>query len=54
MIRLKELQVRKIDSYLIAQGEMKSVFSLGLFRKIDSAKGMQERRMRRGFGYNNP
>ncbi|OZG70926.1 hypothetical protein BTA51_24145 [Hahella sp. CCB-MM4] len=49
IIRLKELQVRKIDSYLIAQGELRNGISLGLFRNIDSAKLLQKQRIRQGF-----
>ena len=49
IIRLKELQVRKIDSYLIAQGELRNGISLGLFRNIDSAERMQARRIEQGF-----
>ncbi len=49
IIRLKELQVRKIDSYLIAQGELRNGISLGLFRNIDSAERMQQRRIEQGF-----
>ncbi|WP_020404985.1 hypothetical protein [Hahella ganghwensis] len=49
IIKLKELQVRKIDSYLIAQGELRNGISLGLFRNIDSAKALQSQRVRQGF-----
>jgi cell division protein FtsN len=40
MDSLRELQSKKIDSYLISSGELKNAISLGLFNKEQSAKGV--------------
>ena len=40
---LKELQKRKIDSYIITQGELAEGVSLGLFRNKNSATGLQKK-----------
>jgi len=40
---LKELQQRKIDSYIITQGDLAEGVSLGLFRNKTSAYGLQEK-----------
>lgn len=37
---LKNLQAKRIDSYLVSSGEMKNAISLGLFNKEQSAKGV--------------
>ncbi|MCD8520951.1 MAG: SPOR domain-containing protein [Saccharospirillaceae bacterium] len=39
---LKELQKRKIDSYIITQGDLAEGVSLGLFRNKESAYGLQK------------
>ena len=43
MRTLRELHQRKIDSYIITQGELAEGISVGLFRNNDSAYGLQER-----------
>lgn len=43
MRTLRELQQRKIDSYIITQGELAEGISIGLFRNKGSAYGLQER-----------
>ncbi|WP_430461201.1 SPOR domain-containing protein [Thalassolituus sp. LLYu03] len=40
---LKELQKRKLDSYIITQGDLTDGVSLGLFRNKDSADQLQKR-----------
>jgi cell division septation protein DedD len=47
--QLKELQARKIDSYIIAEGELANGISLGIFPRGDSAQSVVERL--RGAGY---
>ncbi|OUS30808.1 hypothetical protein A9Q99_05420 [Gammaproteobacteria bacterium 45_16_T64] len=46
---LRELQAKKIDSYLVAEGEQKNAISLGLFQKSESALGVQERMKAAGY-----
>jgi len=46
---LKELQARKIDSYLISTGDMKNAISLGLFTRDELAKGVQEKIKEAGY-----
>lgn len=46
---LRELQARKIDSYLISSGEMKNAISLGLFSRDELARGVQERIREAGY-----
>lgn len=46
---LRELQARKIDSYLITSGEMKNAISLGLFTRDELAKGVQEKIREAGY-----
>lgn len=41
--QLKELQARKIDSYIITQGDLANGISLGIFPREDSAKGVIQR-----------
>jgi len=40
---LRELQKRKVDSYIITQGELAEGVSLGLFRNKASASGLQKK-----------
>ena len=46
---LRELQARKIDSYLIASGDLKDAISLGLFTREELAKGVQEKVKEAGY-----
>lgn len=46
---LKELQTKKIDSYLLSSGEMKNAISLGLFKHEQSAKGVLTSMLDSGF-----
>ncbi len=46
---LRELQARKIDSYLITSGEMKNAISLGLFSRDELAKSVQEKMREVGY-----
>ncbi|MEX6504698.1 SPOR domain-containing protein [Pseudomonas zhanjiangensis] len=41
--QLKELQARKIDSYIISQGELENGISLGIFPRPDSAESVMQR-----------
>lgn len=41
--QLKELQARKIDSYIITQGDLANGISLGIFPREDSARGVMQR-----------
>jgi cell division septation protein DedD len=41
--QLKELQARKIDGYIITQGDLANGISLGIFPREDSAKGVMQR-----------
>lgn len=41
--QLKELQARKIDSYLISQGDLQNGISLGIFPRLDSAESVMTR-----------
>ncbi|OUR88341.1 hypothetical protein A9Q81_24160 [Gammaproteobacteria bacterium 42_54_T18] len=52
MVLLKELQAKKIDSYLVAEGEHRNAISLGLFNKQSSAEGVQERMLAAGYKSN--
>ncbi|MFD2232032.1 SPOR domain-containing protein [Alkalimarinus sediminis] len=47
--KLKSLQIAKVDSYLITQGELANGISLGVFENIDSARRMLERRQGQGY-----
>ena len=47
--KLKALQLAKVDSYLITQGELANGISLGVFENIDSARRMLERRQGQGY-----
>jgi cell division septation protein DedD len=41
--QLKELQARKIDSYIITQGDLANGISLGIFPRHDSAESVMQR-----------
>lgn len=41
--QLRELQARKIDSYVITQGDLANGISLGIFPRSDSAQGVMQR-----------
>lgn len=41
--QLKELQARKIDSYIITQGDLANGISLGIFPRSDSAQSVMQR-----------
>ena len=41
--QLKELQARKIDSYIISQGDLQNGISLGIFPRMDSAESVMAR-----------
>lgn len=41
--QLKELQARKIDSYIITQGDLANGISLGIFPRNDSAESVMQR-----------
>ncbi|MEO4047004.1 SPOR domain-containing protein [Pseudomonas sp. CAU 1711] len=41
--QLKELQARKIDSYIITQGDLANGISLGIFPRSDSAESVMRR-----------
>ncbi|WP_165668327.1 SPOR domain-containing protein [Metapseudomonas otitidis] len=41
--QLKELQARKIDSFLISQGDLQNGISLGIFPRLDSAESVMSR-----------
>jgi len=46
---LRELQSKKIDSYIITQGELKGGISLGLFRSEESAGAVQSELVTLGY-----
>ena len=41
--QLRELQARKIDSYIITQGDLANGISLGIFPRSDSARSVMQR-----------
>lgn len=41
--QLRELQARRIDSYIITEGELANGISLGIFPRIDSAEAVMQR-----------
>jgi hypothetical protein len=47
--QLKELQARKIDSYIISQGDLVNGISLGMFPRSDSAEGVMQRLREAGY-----
>lgn len=49
LMQLKELQARKIDSYLITQGDLANGISLGIFSRQDSANNVLQRLTEAGY-----
>ncbi|MNO78464.1 Sporulation related domain protein [compost metagenome] len=49
LLQLRELQARRIDSYVITEGDLADGISLGIFQRQDSAEAVVERL--RGAGY---
>ncbi|MOA38679.1 hypothetical protein D3C78_1603870 [compost metagenome] len=49
MRQLKELQARKIDSYIITQGDLANGISLGIFPRSDSAQSVMQRLVDAGY-----
>ncbi len=49
IIKLAEVQVRKIDSFLISHGSLRNGISLGLFRNREAALRIQAKRIEQGF-----
>jgi cell division septation protein DedD len=47
--QLKELQARKIDSYIISQGDLINGISLGIFPHSDSAQSVMQRLREAGY-----
>lgn len=47
--QLKELQARKIDSYIITQGDLANGISLGIFPRSDSAQSVMRRLVDAGY-----
>ena len=47
--QLKEMQARKIDGYLITQGDLTNGISLGMFAREDSAQSVAERLKEAGY-----
>lgn len=47
--QLKELQARKIDSYIIGQGDLANGISLGIFPRSDSAESVMQRLREAGY-----
>lgn len=47
--KLKEMQERKIDGYLITQGDLTNGISLGMFAREDSAQSVAERLKEAGY-----
>ena len=47
--QLKELQARKIDSYIISQGDLVNGISLGIFPRSDSAQSVIQRLREAGY-----
>jgi cell division protein FtsN len=47
--QLRELQARKIDSYIITQGDLANGVSLGIFPRRDSADGVLQRLRTAGY-----
>ena len=47
--QLKELQARKIDSYIISQGDLVNGISLGIFPRSDSAESVIQRLREAGY-----
>ncbi|SFB64846.1 hypothetical protein SAMN04244574_04717 [Azotobacter beijerinckii] len=49
LIQLKELQVKKIDSYVITQGDLVNGISLGVFSRSESAEAAIQRFRKAGY-----
>ncbi len=47
--QLRELQARKIDSYIITQGDLANGISLGIFARTDSAESVMQRLREAGY-----
>ncbi len=47
--QLRELQARKIDSYIITQGDLANGISLGIFPRSDSAQSVMQRLQDAGY-----
>ena len=47
--QLRELQARKIDSYIITQGDLANGISLGIFARSDSAQSVMQRLREAGY-----
>jgi len=47
--QLKELQARKMDSYIISQGDLVNGISLGIFPRSDSAQSVMQRLREAGY-----
>lgn len=47
---LKELQIKKVDSFLITEGELENGISLGFFTQLDRAEKVLEQRIKQGYG----
>lgn len=47
--QLRELQARKIDSYIITQGDLANGISLGIFPRNDSAESVMQRLREAGY-----
>jgi hypothetical protein len=47
--QLRELQARKIDSYIISQGDLINGISLGIFPRSDSAQSVMQRLREAGY-----
>lgn len=47
--QLKEMQARKVDGYLITQGDLTNGISLGMFAREDSAQSVAERLREAGY-----
>jgi cell division protein FtsN len=47
--QLRELQARKIDSYIITQGDLSNGISLGIFPRNDSAQSVMQRLRSAGY-----
>ncbi len=47
---LRELQAKKIDSFLITEGELENGISLGFFTQEDRAQAIFKQRVKQGYG----
>lgn len=46
---LKELQIKKIDSFLITEGDLENGISLGFFTQLDRAEKVLQQRKKQGY-----